>query len=436
MVNRILILTSNSSDANTLTDALSHSRDGPFLIESLGRLDTGLLRLHKGGIDLILVDLTLPDCQGIDTFKKLFAAYPEMPILTLSAREEEACAIEAVELGAQGYLSKGHFVSSLVPQALGNIIQRKNVEKQLHEVQARAELVLSSIGDAIICTNIDGEIDYMNIAAEALTGWTKVDAYGCKIKDVFRTMNGKTRQEQINTVELVLKKNERVDLPLNTLLVRKDGSELHIEDSASPIHDLDGNLAGAVIVFHDVSIALAASAKMTHMAQHDSLTNLPNRTLLNDRIAQAISLAKRNGTRVALLFLDLDNFKETNDSLGHASGDALLQSVARRLADCVRGSDTVSRYGGDEFVVLLVGGQYAEDAALIAEKIQVALLRPFQYAQKDLCAKASIGISLYPTDGQDAETLIRNADTAMYCAKTEGRNNYEFFRSDMQTHSI
>ena len=219
-------------------------------------------------------------------------------------------------------------------------------------------------------------------------------------------------------------------------MIRKDGSEVHIEDSASPIHDYDGKLSGAVIVFHDVSVAQAVTVRMTHMAQHDALTNLPNRSLLNDRIAQAINLAKRNDTQLALLFLDLNNFKHTNDSLGHACGDSLLKTVAVRLTECVRESDTVSRYGGDEFVILLAGGIYAEDAALIAEKIRVALLRPFQHEKKDVYARASVGISLYPGDGQDAETLIKNADTAMYCAKTGSKNNYEFFRNDMNNQSI
>ncbi|MFZ6712745.1 diguanylate cyclase domain-containing protein [Undibacterium sp. TC9W] len=432
---RILILTNNSGDAKILEDALRHSRDGPFLTECLSRLDAGLLRLQKADIDLILVDLSLADSQGINTFKDIFAAFPTIPIMTLSAQEEEAVAIEAVQLGAQGYLSKGYFVNSLVPQSLQNIILRKNVEKQLHQEQARAEIVLNSIADAIICTNNNGQIDYLNDAAEELTGWGKADAHGHQIEKVFKTINGKTRQVQINTVELVLKKNEIVDLPANTLLIRKDGTEVHIEDSASPIHDYDGKLAGAVIVFHDVSVAQAVTVKMTHLAQHDALTNLPNRTLLSDRIAQAIHLAKRNDTRLAVLFLDLDNFKHINDSMGHASGDALLQSVSQRLGDCVRSSDTVSRYGGDEFVILLVGGKYAEDAALIAEKIRTALLLPIQHEQKNLYAKASIGISLYPGDGEDAETLIKNADTAMYRAKTAGRNNYEFFRSDMKLDS-
>ena len=144
-----------------------------------------------------------------------------------------------------------------------------------------------------------------------------------------------------------------VHLPSNCILVRRDGFEIPIEDSVAPIHDREGQATGAVIVFRDVSAARAMALQMTHSAEHDFLTGLPNRMLLNDRISQAIALAPRHMKKVAVLFLDLDGFKHINDSLGHPIGDKLLQSIAKRLVDCVRGSDTVSRQGGDEFVVLL-----------------------------------------------------------------------------------
>lgn len=344
--------------------------------------------------------------------------------------------MQAVQLGAQGYLSKGFFTSSLVPQSLRSVIQRKAVEEELHKEKTRAEITLNSISDAVICTDRSGNIDYLNLAAQELTGWSRDEAYGQPVATVFKIINGRTRKPERNTVELVLQQNRAIDLPPNTILLCKDGREVAIEDTASPIHDWDGLLAGAAIVFHDVSKTQALSSKMEHQAQHDSLTNLPNRLLLNDRIAQAIVMAKRNNSEFALLFLDLDNFKHINDSLGHATGDRLLQSVAQRLTGCVRRADTVSRQGGDEFVLLLVGGKIDEDAALIADKVRNALAIPHAIDGSELQITASIGISLFPTDGADAETLLKSADTAMYYAKNRGRNNYQFFRKEMNIRAV
>ena len=170
---------------------------------------------------------------------------------------------------------------------------------------------------------------------------------------------------------------------------------------------------------------------MTHSAQHDLVTNLPNRLLLNDRITQSIALARRQNRPIAVIFLDLDRFKYINDSLGHAIGDKLLQSVSKRLLASVRGSDTVSRQGGDEFVILLSEIAYPEDAATSARKILLSLSAPHFIGGQDLHIDGSIGISVYPEDGEDAETLIKNADTAMYHAKERGRNNFQFFKAEM-----
>jgi diguanylate cyclase (GGDEF)-like protein len=190
-------------------------------------------------------------------------------------------------------------------------------------------------------------------------------------------------------------------------------------------------VAGSVVTFHDVSEARAMTLEMSHSAQHDVLTNLPNRILFNDRLTQAIALAKRQGKQLAVLFVDLDHFKKINDSLGHAVGDQLLQSVAERLLTCVRQADTVSRLGGDEFVVLLSQVEQAEDAAFSARKILRALSAPHMIANKSIDINVSIGGSTYPSDGQDAVTLMEHADAAMYEAKQRGRNNYQFFRRDM-----
>jgi diguanylate cyclase (GGDEF)-like protein len=175
---------------------------------------------------------------------------------------------------------------------------------------------------------------------------------------------------------------------------------------------------------------------MAHMAQHDYLTGLPNRMLLNDRLMQAVAYAKRRMTGLGVLFCDLDNFKHINDSLGHFVGDKLLQSVAQRLIKQVRASDTVSRHGGDEFVILLQEENHTENAALTAEKILLALAQPYLIGEHELYVTTSIGISLYPDDGMDAESLIRSADTALYQAKSKGRDNYQFFKEEMNARAV
>jgi len=204
-----------------------------------------------------------------------------------------------------------------------------------------------------------------------------------------------------------------------------------IEYSVSPIHDREGNTTGAVIVFRDVTAARAMALQMVHLAQQDFLTGLPNRMLLNDRISRAIARAPRHQKKVGVLFLDLDGFKQINDSLGHATGDKLLQSVARRLVDCVRNSDTVSRQGGDEFVVLLPDVDEPEDAITTAKRILQEVGKNHSIDDHDLHITTSIGVSVYPDDGQDAETLIKNADTAMYEAKEKGRETYQSFTTAM-----
>jgi diguanylate cyclase (GGDEF)-like protein len=204
----------------------------------------------------------------------------------------------------------------------------------------------------------------------------------------------------------------------------------------SPIRDRAGSANGAVIVFRDVSTARVMALQMAHAAEHDYLTGLPNRLLLNDRISQAIALSPRHGKQVAVLFLDLDGFKHINDSLGHGIGDELLQSIAARLVDCVRTSDTVSRQGGDEFVVLLTESEQWEDAALVATRILNSVAESHSIHQHDLHVTASIGVSVFPHDGQDAETLIKNADTAMYQAKANGRQGYQFFKAAMNVRAV
>ena len=436
MSNRVLIISPIAEDIRALKHALGSARDGPFDVESASTLEEGVRRIHQGGMDAILVDLALPDSQGLACFDQLYEAGRHTPILTLCELDDEDDAMEAVQRGAQGWLSKGYFDNSLVPQSLRNIIARMKVEQCLYVAQARAEITLNSIGDAVISVDMYGRVDYLNIAAELITGWPREEAHGRPIAEILNIIDSVTGHPITNPIEYVLESDRPVGLSGDAVLVGHHGSRIPIEDSAAPVHNSEGQLVGAVMVFRDISDTVELTAKMRHQAQHDFLTNLPNRVLLNDRITQAIALSRRSDTRPVLLFLDLDKFKHINDSLGHAVGDQLLQAVSERLVHCVRSSDTVSRHGGDEFVILLADERRPHDGALAAEKILVALSLPFLIDEQELHTSTSIGISVFPLDGTDAPTLIKNADTAMYHAKERGRNNYQFFRPAMNARAM
>ena len=305
----------------------------------------------------------------------------------------------------------------------------------LFEEKERAQVTLNSIGDAVVSTNFWGRVTYLNIVAERMTGWSQRQASGRAVEDVFRLIDVISRSPIATPTARAIIENRTVGLGADCMLIRSDNVELAVETSAAPIHDRQGGVIGAVMVAHDVTVARELSHKLARLALHDSLTDVPNRTLLNDRLEQAMMRARRGGTSLAVLYIDLDRFKHINDSLGHTVGDELLRSVARTLQECVRSSDTVSRQGGDEFLVLLADIAQPHDAAVCAEKIIAALDAPHRIAEHDLRVSASIGIATFPGDAADAESLLRNADFAMYQAKYTGRNNYQFFKPEMNANA-
>jgi diguanylate cyclase (GGDEF)-like protein/PAS domain S-box-containing protein len=432
----LLLIDGNPSHARVIRAALVAASDGPFHLEWSRTLSAGLERLSDEGIGAILLNLSLPDSQGIETFDRVFLAAPLIPILVLGGLSDEGIARKAVQHGAQDYLLEGHLDSYLLPRAVRTMIERKATEEALFIEKEHAQVTLNSIGDAVLSTDIFGNVTYLNVAAENMTGWSRIEASGRPVAEVFQIIDSASHEPARNPMELAVQQDRTVGLTTNCILIRRDGCESAIEDSAAPIHDRDGKVTGAVMVFHDVSVARGMAIQMSHLAQHDCLTDLPNRILLKDRLTQAIALARRNGNRIAVLFLDVDGFKHINDSLGHTVGDKVLQSIAARLVAAVRHSDTVSRQGGDEFVILLSEVKNSGDVAISARKMLASLTVPHIVAQHHLHVTASIGLTTYPEDGEDAETLIKNADTAMYHAKGSGRNNYKFFKKDMNVRAV
>jgi diguanylate cyclase (GGDEF)-like protein/PAS domain S-box-containing protein len=564
----VLLVEDDLADARLIQDALAGAGSSPFRVEWVTRLSDALERLGSEHYEVVLLDLTLPDGQGIEAFDRVFQAAPDALILVLSGLTDEETARQAVERGAHDYFSKGHVDAHWLPRALRYVIERKaargalqsseerframsdasplgifvsdaegscvytnaayhtisglnleetlgtnwsmaihpedrervlaewrvaardqapfqtefrflqkderivwtrvnsaamrdgkkwfglvqtvediterkaaefvlrTAQEALFEEKERAQVTLNSIGDAVLTTDLVGNVTYLNLVAESMTGWSHEEALGRPISEVFNILDSTTRLAAENPMLRAIAEDRTVGLASNCVLIRRDGFESPIEDSAAPIHNRDGRVAGGVIVFHDVSESRAMALEMAHLAQHDFLTGLPNRLLLTERFSHAIGLAQRHKKQVGLLFLDLDNFKHINDSLGHAIGDQLLQSVANRLVARVRANDTVCRQGGDEFVILLDEIGQPQDAAHVAETLRAALDVPHLIGGHELHTSLSIGISIFPDDGTDVDVLMQNADTAMYHAKTSGRNNYQFFRADMNIRAV
>lgn len=287
-----------------------------------------------------------------------------------------------------------------------------------------------------MASDVEGNVTYLNAVAATMTGWSWEEAAGHPVTEVLCLIHSSSREPMPDPMALAIREHQTVRLTPHCTLIRRDGVEAAIEDSAAPIYNRHGLITGAVMVFRDVSTTRAVSLRMSYLAQHDSLTGLPNRTMLKDRLHQSMALGHRHQQNLAVLFLDVDRFKQINDSLGHEVGDGLLQSVAQRLVSCVRNSDTVSRQGGDEFVILLSEVSHAQDAALSAAKILLTLSTPHRVEQHNLNITASIGIVIYPEDGTDADTLLKHADLAMYHAKDRGRNNYQFFEPGMNARAL
>lgn len=318
-------------------------------------------------------------------------------------------------------------------ELLKEIERRKDTEHALFKEKQQALVTLESIADGVITTDMQSRVTYLNPIAEKMTGWSREDSIGKPVLEVFRILNESSRKLAPNPVDVVLAHGQVCGLANHTMLIAKTGKEFAIEDSAAPIKSEDGEMLGVVLVFHDVSHAKQMAEKMSYLAEHDFLTDLPNRLLLTDRITQSLNAAKRKQTRVALIYLDIDHFKKINDTLGHEVGDQLLKFLSKKLQACIRSTDTISRQGGDEFVILLseVDGPMAP--AEIAQKLLSATNGDFKIGGHELKVSASIGISIYPEDGNSADILMRNADAAMYYAKGLGRNNYQFFTKELST---
>jgi diguanylate cyclase (GGDEF)-like protein/PAS domain S-box-containing protein len=436
----VLLIGSAAADAARILSELGSAAADGFRVEWVTNIAIGIERLRAGGIGAVVLDLSERGSNGVEEFDRIFQAAPHVPILILSDADVEEMAKTAIRRGARGYLVKEQADGYRLSRTVREMMDRHLPEDIAGENDS-ARKMLDAIEEAVLRTDVHGNVKYMNRAGEAVTGWKREEAYGRPVAEVLKLVERGRATEAGEIVPVTAKQEAKVVLEMaetcvNCVLVRRDGRELGVDCKVTLVRDEDENVTGRVVAFRDVSMARATAVQMSHLAQHDPLTNLPNRVLFNDRLTQAISLAEREGTQLAVMFIDIDHFKKINDSLGHEVGDQILESIAGRLLACVRRSDTVSRLGGDEFVILLSQMENAADASYNARKILRAFARPHIIDNRNLDVGASIGVSTYPEDGLNAESLMIRADNAMYEAKQEGRNCYRFFRPEMHAQLV
>ncbi|MCB4436424.1 EAL domain-containing protein [Alteromonas sp. McT4-15] len=390
--------------------------------------------------DLIILDISMPELSGFELCERVKARHTSanIPVIFVTSNSDASNERRALTLGAIDFISKpidielcrlrvsNHLLMSHQKRMLAQVNQALETEKQ------QLSVTLRSIADGVISTDENGLITFINPVAERLTGYLEKEALGKPVHEVMNLRDVQTSEAMLNPALYALEVKRPVAMAYNTTLMSRHGDAFRVEDTASPIIDDKGNLLGAVIVFQDVSETVEMAVRMTHITNHDQLTGLPNRVLLHDRIVQAISRSKMLQQSIALLIIDIDNFKYLNDSLGHKVGDTIIQSIAERLASIVGNNATLARVGGDEFACLLtdIGSGFSADSIAMA-CLQAGRV-PIDLNGKLHQLSLSIGISLFPQDASNAEEMMRHADTAMYRSKTKGKDAFSFFSKDLQ----
>ncbi len=311
-----------------------------------------------------------------------------------------------------------------------DITERKLYEEALFREKESAQITLQSIGDGVITTDAKGVIDYLNPVAEALTGWRLEDSQGRAIEEIFRAFHEETCEPLENPLAVAIRRTRSIKSVRPMLLIRRDGNEIYVESTASPIRDGSGAVSGGVLVFHDVSEARELNRRLSYHASHDVLTGLVNRREFENRMERALKSAKARETSYALCCLDLDQFKIVNDTCGHSAGDALLGQVGALLKSKVRWRDTLARLGGDEFGILLESCSL-DEAMRTAEALREAVRNfKFTWEERTFRLGASIGVVPISADNQDVASVLSAADSACQAAKEAGRNRVHSFEEN------
>jgi len=404
----VLLIEDNPGDADLVRERLDGETSVPFHVIWADTLEAGRERLAQGGNDLILLDLSLPDSQGIDTFRTIRGLAPQLPIVILTGLDDQKLAFQTLHEGGQDFLVKGQASPQLLEKIIRYAMERKQAQAALLRSEERYRVLFETIPHPIcVFSKQMGAFLAVNQAALDHYGYSKEEFLRMGILDL-------NIPESVEVTSAWLAGNDWRS-PLRTRHRRKNGSDIDVEMTIGEVN-FAAEPAGFAIIT-DISERRRAEEKLEYQASHDALTGLANRALLREHVERMI--ARRQGNReiaFAFLMLDLDRFKVINDSLGHCYGDWVLQRLCPKLHACVRRTDTVARLGGDEFSIILDGAT-AKEALLVVEKLESGLSAPMLVGDHCLSVGASIGVALYPAHGQDWDTLLQHADIAMYMAK-------------------
>jgi len=419
---------------------------GYHVVEALGGR-AALDALKAQQFDVVLLDLIMPDVSGHDVLEFASQAGLSAKIIVVSGDASFSGVRHALTCGAFDFVKKPYEASELL-NALEKAIRHRRLEQSHEQIEQKLQLseqlhrfIVNSSPDLVYILDRNGCFSFLNDRVESLLGYRKEDLLGRHYSELIHEEDVEAARNLFNerrtgerasaNIELRLRscKPRNSERPLQSQLVWMDVTALGIY--ADSKERGRANFRGTYGTARDISERKEAEQVINFQAYHDLLTHLPNRALLKDRLSLAIAHARRNKRRVGVMFLDLDRFKIVNDTLGHTMGDRLLKAVSNRLQGCLRQGDTLARFGGDEFTLLLPEVRTRDDIVVIAEKILNKLGAPFDIDGHELFVGASIGVAMYPEAGDSVESLIQSADIAMYHVKSRGKNGYQFFSEEM-----
>ncbi len=406
-----------------------------------------ICQLNQNEYDLVLLDLHMPYVNGHDVMEHIRNNRINTSVIIVSGETSFEAAKKACTLGAYDFLRKPYAADELLI-TINNALKEKHLfkqnnfmQKQLAESERLHRYIVNTSPDIIYILDQDGHFTFINERIESLLGFSKEEIVGKHYSFLVHHDDMEQAKYVFNERRVGTRAAKNIELRLKC---KNDGGSCHFDNRTLPIElnamgmyegkNNDGNnsYTGTYGVARDVTERKLAEETISFQAYHDLLTKLPNRALLRDRLSIAINQAKRDDEKLAVMFLDLDRFKNINDSLGHMIGDELLQQVSSRLKNCIRQADTLARFGGDEFTLLLPKLKNGRnDASKLAEKITNTLKKPFNIDGHELYVSVSIGIALYPQDGTHMDNLIKHADVAMYHVKGQGKNGYQFYSNEM-----